>query len=547
MKAYFYSLSVLLFVAACLLPFHKTPWTTFGSEMLTFYSAFALVIATFYKEKFSIAKPQWLASVFLIIPFIQLLAGQILYLSNALLCTAYIMLFWVMIVTGYNLAKQQGRVKVFKQFSVVVIVTGLISCVIAILQWLQLNTSFYPYMNILKGNRPYANFAQPNNLATFLTLGLFGVLYFYEKRIASKLVLVPMALVFIFTIALTQSRTAWVVCLFTLVYLSIKQFGQAKRFSFVQLLAWTGVFVATIFILPYLNQLIESVSPHQVTETASVVQRASSGYLRLDMWNQTLVAISQQPWFGYGWNQTGMAQIAAFDVYPSHEWYKSAHNVILDLVVWNGIPLATLIILYFAGWLYWLNKGIKDPESLVATLMVCSILIHSMLEFPIHYAYFLLPMGFLLGLIQSQYKDLPEFNLKPAFVYLFVVIGLALCTIVYRDYDLYKQQSIVVNKSKPLTTEQQQVLDQKLWVLTQFNDRIWWIGLSPETKLSDVELEHIRLMVANLASRYDIHKYAQVLAYNGKTKEAEHQLWVLNTLHRMNKTYEELLPVSSIK
>ena len=84
-------------------------------------------------------------------------------------------------------------------------------------------------------------------------------------------------------------------------------------------------------------------------------------------------------------------------------------------------------------------------------------------------------------------------------------------------------------------------------MLTQFNDRIWWIGLNPTTKLSEAELEHIRLMVANLASRYDIEKYVQVLAYNGKIKEAEHQLWILNTLHRMNKKYEDLLLSSVAK
>ena len=402
-------------------------------------------------------------------------------------------------------------------------------------------------MNILKGNRPYANFAQPNNLATFLTIGLFGVLYFYEKRIAPSLVLVPMALIFILTIALTQSRTAWVVCLFTLGYLAIKQFGQAKRFGFLKLLTWVGLFIGIIFVLPSLNQLIESISPAQVTETVSVVERASSGYLRLDMWNQALVAITQHPWVGYGWNQTGMAQIAAFDLYPSHEWYKSAHNIILDLLIWNGIPLGGLILLYFTGWLYWLNKGVRDIESIIATLMVCAILIHAMLEYPIHYAYFLLPMGFLLGFIQSQYKDLPEFNLKPAIVYGFTILSLVVCAMVYRDYGLYKQQSVLVNKKQPLTVEQQQVLDQKLWILTQFNDRIWWIGLNSATKLSESELEHIRLMVANLASRYDIEKYAQFLAYNGKVKEAQHQLWILKTLHGLDKKYEDLLPSSTVK
>ena len=35
-------------------------------------------------------------------------------------------------------------------------------------------------------------------------------------------------------------------------------------------------------------------------------------------------------------------------------------------------------------------------------MMVCTVLIHAMLEFPQRYAYFLLTCGFLLGIIQAQ-------------------------------------------------------------------------------------------------------------------------------------------------
>lgn len=81
-------------------------------------------------------------------------------------------------------------------------------------------------------------------------------------------------------------------------------------------------------------------------------------------------------------------KLQPFDLYPSHEWYKSAHNVVLDLLIWNGIPIGALILLYLTGWLYWLNKGAKESVSIIAMLMVSAILIHALLEFPIHYAYF---------------------------------------------------------------------------------------------------------------------------------------------------------------
>ena len=86
--------------------------------------------------------------------------------------------------------------------------------------------------------------------------------------------------------------------------------------------------------------------------------------------------------------------------------------------------------------------------------------------------------------------------------------------------------------------------DLDIWLLTQFKERVWWIGLNPYTTMTDQQLQSMGRMVANLASAYDIHKYAQVLAFNGKKSEAEHQLWILKTLHGQDKSYQELLPAS---
>ena len=547
MKTILYILSAILLLLAWLLPIHTTPWTTFGSELLSVMSALALLSAFIHKD-LKIPRPQMVALPILLIPFVQFGFGQIIYFSNALLCTAYIALFWLMVIIGYNLAigEKGQREQVFKVFCVLVFTGAILSSIIAISQWLGVNGYLRPFSNVLIGNRPYANFAQPNNLATFICMGVFAILYLYEKKILPSLVLAPSTFIFLLTIALTQSRTAWVVCIFTLIYLTIKQFGQAKRFGFPKLLAWVGVFIIIIAWLPILNQFIASATDHQVMQTSSVVERATSGYLRLDMWNQALIAIGQHPWFGYGWNQTGMAQIAAFDSFPSHEWYKTAHNVILDLLIWNGIPIGGLIIIYVVFWLSWLNKGVKEPVSIAASLMVCAILIHALLEYPIHYAYFLLPLGFLLGLIQAQYPRLPTVNLKSSVIVTVIIIGVLLVGAIYRDYIIYRQQSVFVSK-KTLTTSQQQVMNQEIYILTQFKERVWWIGLNPYTKMSEQKLQYLGRMVANLASAYDINKYAQVLAFNGKKAEAEHQLWILKTLHGTIKSYQDLLPSSTAK
>lgn len=540
MRAFFLLLSVVLLAVAWLLPFHKTPWTTFGSEQLTFLAAFSL-LGAFIQQPLKIPKPQWFGALILLIPLLQWAMGQVLYLSNALLCTGYLLMFWLMVVAGYNLSLDPvARTTLFKRFCLLLIGVGLLSSVIAVLQWLDLNSYFSPVMNTLKGNRPYANFAQPNNLATFLTMSVLACLYLYEKRLCPNRGLIPIVLLLLFTIVLTQSRTSWVVALFILGYWSIKVFNRSKRFSIMNCIAWVGVFIGMIVLLPDINTWVASFSNQDVITTSTVVERASSGYLRFDMWSQSLVAIGQQPWLGYGWNQTGMAQIAAFDLYPTHEWYKSAHNVVLDLLIWNGIPLGVLILLYLAGWLYWLNKGAKETVSIIASLMVCAILIHALLEFPIHYAYFLLPMGFLLGIIQAQYPRLPSIELPRNLLRLYLVVGLVFIAVVYRDYDLYRYQNSLVHQ-KQLDAEQQADLQQPIWLLTQFKDRIWWLQLDPHSQLSADELQHLKRLVANSASAYDVLKYARVLAFNGKKAEAEQQLWILKELHGQTMQYADLI------
>jgi hypothetical protein len=58
--------------------------------------------------------------------------------------------------------------------------------VIAVLQWLNLDQHLYGVMELRAGNRPFANFAQPNNMSTFLVMGLMACLYLFEQQKLKK-------------------------------------------------------------------------------------------------------------------------------------------------------------------------------------------------------------------------------------------------------------------------------------------------------------------------------------------------------------------------
>ncbi|EXE38868.1 O-antigen ligase C-terminal domain-containing protein [Acinetobacter baumannii] len=539
MQVFFLFLAAILLGFAWLSPFHYNPWVMFSSEMSTFAAGLSVLAALFY-QNIKIPRAQLLLLPFILIPIVQWAFGLIFDFSTALLSTLYLLGFWFMVLAGYNLSlDQKKRDQIFSGFSLLVIITSLFTSLIAIFQWLNIESHLIYTLHLI-GNRPYGNFGQPNNMATFLIIGLLGCLYLYEKNKVTVWLLLPSALIILFTIALSQSRTSWIVFPFLFIYWVVKQFGKQKRFRFVQGLLWClAFFLIAGLILPYITQFIEFSTNTEITETSSFVARAGSGHERIGMWIQILHAIAQQPWLGYGWSQTSVAVVDSIQYGTVHVWFNSAHNVLLDIIIWNGIPIGIVIIAYFTCWFLWLNQQAKETISIIAIMMVCTVLIHAMLEFPQRYAYFLLTCGFLLGIIQAQTPVLKGIVLNKQVLRLIWGISLILLLAIWRDYNVYVTNSNLLFKNKQPNAE---VLgSNQIFVLTQFEQRLKWIEMKPETTLSDADLAVWGNFVKNKATPYNLRKYAQLLAYNGKVEQAEQQIFILQHLYRQQITLAELL------
>ena len=539
MQVFFLFLAAILLGFAWLSPFHYSPWVMFSSEVSTF-GAGLCVLAALIQQNIKIPRAQLLLLPFILIPLIQWGFGLVFDLSTALLSSFYLLGFWFMILAGYNLSlDQQKRDQIFSGFSLLLVIVSVATSFIAICQWLNIETHFIHMLHLI-GNRPYGNFGQPNNMATFLIVGLLGCLYLYEKNKLTVWLLLSSALIILFTVALSQSRTSWIVFPFLFIYWVIKQFKQQKRFGFIQSLLWcVGFFVVAGGILPFVTNLIETWSSTNVTEASTLVERASSGYLRFNIWSQMLLAVQQHPWLGYGWNQTSVAQMTVYHAFPTGEWTTSAHNMLLDLIIWNGIPLGVVVITYFACWFLWLNQQAKNAISIIAIMMVCTVLIHAMLEFPQRYAYFLLTCGFLLGIVQAQTPILKGIVLNKHLLRLTCVVSLLLTLAILRDYNVYVLNSnLLFNNKRP---NAEFMGSSKIFVLTQFEERLKWIELNPNIVLNEVDLIRWENFVKNKPTPYNLRKYAKLLAYNGKVEQAEQQILILKHLYKQKITLPDLL------
>ena len=135
--------------------------------------------------------------------------GQVFFFSTAMMGFIFVFSFWLTSVLGYHLSTgHYSREETFTNLSYVFLVSGTITGLIALCQWSNLDSVLPGMVNISGTTRPYANFAQPNNMATFLLMSLMSCLYLYEKKKIQTKWIVACALPIIMGIALSQSRTS---------------------------------------------------------------------------------------------------------------------------------------------------------------------------------------------------------------------------------------------------------------------------------------------------------------------------------------------------
>ena len=544
MKFYLLLIAAVLMALAWLLPVHYRPWVTYTGELYAFL-ALITVSAIYLKQKLIIPKISLPLLGLSLVPLIQYGFGQVFFFDKALLCSIFVFGFWLSITLGFNLAYQskQAREELFTNLSYLLMAVGAATAFIAVCQWVNLD-AYLPGMHNIKsfGGRPYANFAQPNNMATFLLMALLACWYLYEKQKLDSKILSFIAALIVTGVVLGQSRTSWVACLCILFYGAYQYYKGVLSLKWYYVTAWSALFVVMlIWALPLSVTILSPFADSAVASGAGAVElsrRATGDMSRLAIWQQMLHAIMEQPLWGYGWHQTSVAYTLISDYFQGPVWIRSAHNFVLDFLVWNGLVIGVPFLAYFAYWGLQLLRRVNSVESVIALLMVTVFIVHAMLEFPQNYAYFLLPVGFIIGILQAQAKT-QSWSISPRFMQVTFVLGVALTALVYRDYATVVpklNQSMRYEKTPEKITN-----DDRVYLLEEFNRRIEWIRMNPYTRMQQDDITKISEIVLNYPTTYDLFKYAKLLAFNGYEEEAKHQLWLLRELRDLDISYAELI------
>jgi O-antigen ligase len=517
------ALGSLALVASWLAPNHYPPWTSFHGEAAAFAALVFFTAARLSMPQPVAAGRIWGGVLLLaLLAWSQWAAGLIAYLGDALVSTLYLVgagfAWWL----GANSMEPASRRAAVRWLAALVVAGAVLSVFIAMLQWLRMEE----VLGIFAAERgpdarPYGNLAQPNHLGTLVLMATVFAWALYIDGSLKKWHFTAIVLWLAFGLTLSESRSALLAAV-ALGLLAIAKWQQAparRRASAVGV--WWALLLAMALAWPGINE-------------ALYLQPARDAQLTHDnarqvMWHQAAMGIAHAPWTGYGWRQSMIGQKAGATDVPGWLATDYAHNIVLDLLLWTGIPIGLFLAGCAGWWLLRTLRRLKGPDQVVLYGALLPFVVHSLFEFPFAYAYFLFPAAWMAGaLARLQGLQAPMHRaarlVLAGLLAAFVAVGAAAALeylVAEEDYRVMRFELRRVGK----TPEGYSAPD--LVLLTQLDELLKLGRIQPHPDMSARELE--RLGAGSRAFGWATLQltYAAALGMNGKPQEASVQLRLL--------------------
>jgi hypothetical protein len=312
----------------------------------------------------------------------------------------------LLVASGANAARGPGGPVAFGALALGLLVAGLAGSAVALLQvfapqWT--DGSWIAHSGL--AGRAVGNLRQPNHLCSLLLWAMVAAVALHELRWLPRAALWAVATLMVWAVELTASRTGAVGLGLLLGWALLdRRLSRSARW----LLAATPLLYALAYgAMAWYGRISAQTlgaSARQLAEGAAAVESPNS---RMNIWHNTIDLIAAQPWAGVGFGEFNLAwSLSAFPNRPI-AFFDHCHNLLLQLAVELGLPAAATVtvLLLLALWQGLLRaRSATGDAAVVASaglMLVITVALHSLVEYPLWYAYFLLPAalawGFVLG------------------------------------------------------------------------------------------------------------------------------------------------------
>lgn len=525
-----YALGLGLLLLSFVQNFSALPWRSAHNEFFAFVAV--LVLGGMYWRKgltgtglsFTPPVAVWVGLAMLISG--QFVAGQIEFGGDAIVLLLYTALCAGGVLLG-QVHAQDTRWSL--ALAVTLLVAAVLSALIALVQALMVDIASDWVVPLAGYRRTGANFGQSNHLATLQVMGAACLVYLHQQIKLSRLSMGLLGLVLLLGMGISESRTG---LLSGMVFIAW-WWMQSKALGAPVRLQWAGTAMVALLVAvlcwPIWISALHEVGGSRLNSNPLINTAIGARWL---VWPQLAEAVAMKPWFGWGLRQVSVALTAVAGQHEASEPFSYAHNVVLDMALGMGVPLTVLVLLGIGYWGWTRIQSIGTPETWLAVAVLIPFAVHSTLEYPFAYAYFLVPTTFAVGLLEQSHNPVCRLQIPRTLFAACVVSFGALLTLVVieymeieEDFRIARFESLRVGQT-PLGYERPNTI-----MLTQLKALSDVIRTNPHPHMTSDELSLLRFAAARFLWAPVQNTYALAAALNGDTSEGQRQLMLIRVMH----------------
>lgn len=386
-----------------LMPNHQLPWNAFHHEvaMAVALGLIAIVVAWQTRWRVPLSAFVGVLGLLILVPWGQWLGGLMPKAGTAAVSSAYVAAVMLAFLLGHAARANQHHRLLDIVFAALSLGAAL-NVPVQWIQWLQWYSSDFDSLVLLlvtpisDRERPSGMILQPNQLATIQVWGLIGLTWFRHRRMLSLSMFVLLFAWIGIGIGLTQSRAGLLEMAVVTGLLALVLKGEGRR---AICMVWLAGLVLLILWLLNFKEVANWLGLGMQQNTEARLTAIDGA--RIDAWRAFGAALLERPWFGYGLTDGGFAYVAVAHLQPElyiGQRFAHAHNAVLDVLLWFGIPLGLMLL---GALSIWLSKRLlelpKRPENVFALAVLAALGVHAMLELPHQFLYFMAPAALFAG------------------------------------------------------------------------------------------------------------------------------------------------------
>lgn len=375
---------------------------------------------------------------FTLLMVLQVGLGQAVYAQLNLLGALYMLWAAALAILAFRLREMLGIEALVNALCWFLIAASLLSAAIGLIQLLGVKTSLAPLIVPQLHGRIYANLGQANHLASYLCLGIASVGYLFGTRRISPWVAGAALVPILPVLAASGSRAVWLYAFAFIVLAALLKWRrpgpESARILWFCLAVPAGLLLCLFLLQPLLPTLVLPIE----TIGSNVEAKGLSSAVRLRFWEGGWLMFSGAPLLGVGFKQFAWNYFSLTARIPGLTTEEGiidhAHNIVVQVAAEFGLA-GLLVLLGGLAWWLWAVRHVRASPQLWWILAALWVLgLHSMLEYPLWYAYFLGVAAVLLGVAEPT--ALPVGNPRSGRVVLAaaVLLGIAAFSNVFRDY-----------------------------------------------------------------------------------------------------------------